>query len=31
MISLCGTDIAMLEQGGLCLEGVYTSLIPKKT
>ncbi|KAG8531140.1 uncharacterized protein KY384_004498 [Bacidia gigantensis] len=31
MIALCGTDIAMLEQGGLCLEGVYTSLIPIKT
>lgn len=28
MIMLCGTDVAMLEQGGLCLEGVYTSLIP---
>ena len=30
MITLCGTDIAMLEQGGFCLEGVYTSLIPIK-
>ena len=30
MIALCGTDVAMLEQGGFCLEGVYTSLIPIK-
>ena len=28
MIALCGTDTAMLEQGGICLEGVFTSLVP---
>ena len=28
MIALCGIDTAMLEQGGICLEGVFTSLVP---